>query len=546
MLLRDEILFDDCLQKTFNKIMLNQKEFNSDINLWKEADKMLKILQELTHKDPEVNRDDIIDALRWSFSNLSRVKKSAKQSEFDTFREEMKRRILGEPVEWNIFFRVGDLVDFKEGYEILNGRLYSHARLPKSLQNLIVRDLPHSQKKEQKWFEDKDHYDRRRLSEWYVCINTTAFGINKASERAINDLNKILAVMKFFRFFHIDTSQQLFLTSPYNFAVLKNSKVVMTMDYNRDHRDLISHIKPFDTFISKINALKFTNNSNMLANRILDSIVIFGNIDRNIPISLRFILCIIALERLLVDTNEQMSKRSVLAERIAYLIGDTKGWFLYYYGIDTKSGYEIRSKFRKENLKGARQALYKKMLKLYDKRSEFAHTGITAQNIQNENYSEDYQLASSLLEGVVEKLLTLQDKGITRIDSKYTSILNWDMVPTDQVSLSKFSELHEIIESVINQNIHENAKISRDEEKNLITITGINSRTMIIVQTHDLRALLIEYDGIPDESRGRCLFHFYLRKENKRTYLVLPEDNNSLKEFINKIKFGKSKTDWDH
>jgi hypothetical protein len=390
---------------------------------------------------------------------------------------------------------------------------------------------------EKKWYEDEQKYKARRLKEWYIKVQITAIGRNKALQNAITELTKIIAVMKFFRFIRLYETH--FMDSPYDYQIVKNSNVVISGRVNKETKDFIDFIKPLGAFISKINSLKKSGNTDVLDNRILESITIFGNIDRNMPIEVKLMLCIIGLETLLIGKNEFGSIRSLLAERIAFLLGDTKDWFLYYYRVETVKGYKLEPSFRETHLKEAREALFRKIQNLYDNRSAFAHSGIRAENI-----TQNYYFASSILLAAVQKLLKLHSKGITRIEAKYDSILRWEKISTTGESITKYKEIQSLLESFEKASLVKNAKILRDEEKKRIYITGIGKKLLVIFPNQS-DATLIEYEGKAESMMGKCLEHFDVRKDDGKTSLVIPKDKSSLKEYINNIKFGRAKTYWE-
>jgi hypothetical protein len=397
--------------------------------------------------------------------------------------------------------------------------------------------MPHLSGIEKKWYEDEQKYKERRLKEWYIKVQVTAIGRNKAVEKAVTELNKIIAVMKFFRFIRLRETR--FMDSPYDYQVVKNSNVVMSARINKEDTDFIDFIKPLDVFISKINALKKSNNIDILGNRILESIVIFGDIDKSTPIEIRFMLCIIALETLLIGKNESGSKRSLLAERIAFLLGDMKDWFLYYYRVETVNGYSLESSFTKTHLKEAREALFRKILKLYDSRSAFAHSGIRVENI-----TQNYYFASSILLSVVQKLLRLHSKGITRFETECDLILRWDNIPTTSAAITKYKKIQSLLESFEKPSLVKRARISRDDEKKRIYITGVGKKSWVIIQ-NESGAALIEYEGKAESTKGKCLEFFEIRKDGGKTSMIAPKDRNSLKAYINNIKFGKAKVYWE-
>lgn len=529
--------WDESVKRFFEKAKIERKTARMKIRYWEESEKLFEPLKQVTSKYVEINVQDIFDALTSLIQRLHYERTPPHNWDFQQFKKDLEDRLMSNTVQWVIFFRIGDLYDFREGYRILRGRLYSFEKLPKKLRTVLLQELPHLVEIEKKWYEDEQKYKARRLKEWYIKVQVSAVGQNKAVENAVTELNKIIAVMKFFRFIRLHETR--FMNSPYDYQVMKHSNVAASVRVNKDSKDFIDFIKPLDIFISKINSLKESNNIDILDNRILESIIIFGNIDKNTPIEVRFMLCVIALETLLIGKNESGSKRSLLAERIAFLLGDTKDWFLNYYRVETVKGYKLESSFTKVHLKEARQALLRKILKLYDSRSAFAHSGISAENI-----TQNYYFASSILLAVVQKLLKLHNKGITRLETEYDLILRWESIPTTRTAITKYKKLQNLLESFEKASLVKHAKILRDKEKKKIYITGIGKKSLVIF-LNESGAALIEYDGKAESMMGRCLEYFDIRKDGEQTFLAILKDSKSPKQYINNIKFGKAKTYWE-
>jgi hypothetical protein len=92
------------------------------------------------------------------------------------------------------------------------------------------------------------------------------------------------------------------------------------------------------------------------------------------PLNIRVMLCVVALELLLLGSKQE-NLRYKLAERVALLVGDKKEWLKIYFGnvLQERKDQQVDEDFTAEQIVEARVALSRLTRTLYDKKSSFAH-----------------------------------------------------------------------------------------------------------------------------------------------------------------------------
>lgn len=137
---------------------------------------------------------------------------------------------------------------------------------------------------------------------------------------------------------------------------------------------------------------------------------VFGILDSESPLHVKFILTMIALESLLTrgDSSDYLGWK--LGERVAFLIGDDPVWMAKHYD---KNPTEITKDYISKSLQGSRTELDKSVRDLYNKRSGIAHEGLTSKG--REITSEDFDKASLILHLTLKKILEMRKKSINLI-----------------------------------------------------------------------------------------------------------------------------------
>jgi hypothetical protein len=167
------------------------------------------------------------------------------------------------------------------------------------------------------------------------------------------------------------------------------------------------------------------NTFSELESRILAVVDIFGMIDDDTPLNVKFLLKVIALEALLLSEDDRDYLGWKLAEKIAYLLGDNKYWIAFSYEILPHLSFLgnapedlVKDEFVKEKRSESRARLNKEVVRLYRKRSAFAHQ--QGRRAKEQVIGYDYDMVSWLLRLSVITMLALSKRGITHLKKQKT------------------------------------------------------------------------------------------------------------------------------
>ena len=203
------------------------------------------------------------------------------------------------------------------------------------------------------------------------------------------------------RYFDVTDAKKPFVAKGYTNPIPRLFFITFARDPSLD-----SVIHEINTIIAKGNEITD------LEARILNAIEIFGMIDDSTPLHVRFMLCILSLEGLLLSKRDKDYLRWKLSEKIAFLIGDSKEWFIRFYKLEDADESVLTKQYALKGLSEARIALTKKVQELYDKRSGFTHRGISKKKEENEIVYDDYEQIWFILRSCISGLLQLQRSGI--------------------------------------------------------------------------------------------------------------------------------------
>ena len=146
----------------------------------------------------------------------------------------------------------------------------------------------------------------------------------------------------------------------------------------------------------------------------VSAIDIYGMMEEQTPIELKFLLSVMAIERLLLGKDDRDFLGWKLREKVAILLGDTPGWLKTYLGKSPKD--TLTEKECNESRAAARAELARRVGVIYDKRSALVHPG------EEEVTEDDFRLVSLLFRWSLSRIIRLySEKGISRI-SKTSSV----------------------------------------------------------------------------------------------------------------------------
>lgn len=235
-------------------------------------------------------------------------------------------------------------------------------------------------------------------------------GHYKAIEKAIVNAKRNVNILKLI----YDTHGQLFdydIQSPSDYLFQTEESIRPGGGYQHKRQEAFFYrIDALDKMVGDMTSIVNSSNPTELDKRILNVVDVFGLIDDLTPLHVRFLLCIVSLENLLLDERDYLGWK--LAEKISYLVGDTRAWFATYHKIGQEDiKQKLTDTFVKENIARTRIALDETIRDFYEKRSGFAHRGLESKPTKRITVN-DYYLASSILMWTVEKLLELRRNNV--------------------------------------------------------------------------------------------------------------------------------------
>lgn len=181
-------------------------------------------------------------------------------------------------------------------------------------------------------------------------------------------------------------------------------------ELSQGHKSEINIWKPrlADDYIKKINVLFNKQNPTELEKRILNAIDVYGLIEPDTPLNVRFLLCIIGIESLFLGKDDRDYLGMKIAEKVSFLLADVKWWQKEIYKIPFHRYDKIDDEFVKKHLLDSRINLHEKIKGFYNKRSAFAHSGHERRNKMITE--DDYRWAANFLRWSIELVLPMTKK----------------------------------------------------------------------------------------------------------------------------------------
>jgi hypothetical protein len=398
---------DKFYNQAWNIVKMLQKPQSEDVSstneYMQELNKMYEILKPIG-KSQYISVPDISEF----YDNL--VNDNIQNLQYESLIDSLNNKILIEPYSYNFYFSIGRLYGFMTGFEIGTGSIYQFKDLPKEIKHSFS-GLLDGTKKNKNFVMTKGVEDLQKR-ERFLHIKVESIGSNKAKENALFQLKSIINILKFVYSWQSSYFPE-YIYSPFEFCVIDSKyRIPIVNPINKfDIPPPIIRAASFDSKVSELTVIVKKIDRNEIEKRILNALDIFGMIDASTPLHIRFMLCIISLEGLLLGEDNRDYLRWKLAEKVAFLLGDVSEWFEFAYNISDKN--TITEDFKKEKLADSRIRLNNEVIKLYDKRSAFAHGGKG-----KEITFDDYRKACLILRLLVDKLLELRKEGITHLSKK--------------------------------------------------------------------------------------------------------------------------------
>jgi len=379
------------------------------------TDNSIEILYEKAKKNrPNIRKYTSID----DFKNFI-LGRAVSYSTIDDLKIGFDNYLSQQPQIFDFCFVLGKTQNFPEGYQVGTGKLCSYHKLPTS-------------------FKERFSLSNNAAFEtyWYMCLEVKALGSGKAIEIAIQQARRNLGIYKLTylseNYYHFSNMSPLryeyiapkgFLIAGYDFAEIS-----------------FYRSEAFDWIILDLNALVTDSSENDIKNGLINAIDLYGLIDQSTSLDNRFTLCVIALEALLLSTDDKDYSGKKIAEKITFLVGCSREWFGICYPHQ-----QINEEFISNNLVEARAKLDHKMLSFYSKRSKFAHSGLKQKNKAKGNITtDDYKTVSTILRSTLIELLRLLKLGITHIEKK-ESLLNDNSSLDAYIERLKYSSVYDFL-----------------------------------------------------------------------------------------------------
>jgi hypothetical protein len=349
--------------------------------------------------------DDVRDRLR----NISfETGKSLKDINLDDLRKIIEDLLRSK--RFDFYFPQLEAFDFPDGYELGYCALHNFEHLPGEVKTSITSNwkFEYDEEKQMYHVRSTDEYEKAKKQETYLCLSVTALGIDKATEIATTRANQSFNILKCtYPLEHLPRLKRCHWFTEgmsgsvgdfrYKLGWFRHSSSQIQERYIQNLTDLMK------------------NGTDQIAKRCVTSLDIYGMIERETPLKVRFLLSVIATEGLLLGDNDRDVLGWKLREKVAILLGDTPALICEYMKRDVmKEGLPSKEECD-ANRVASRAALAKKVGDLYNKRSRFAHADAGG---KYEVTEEDFEFASMIFRLSMQRLLTLRQEGIIRVEKQ--------------------------------------------------------------------------------------------------------------------------------
>lgn len=288
------------------------------------------------------------------------------------------------------FFFSANLSGFPEGFKIGLCEVCSFSDLPS-----VVRKSIQSEKK-QRLTRKLDHYEK------YLATQVSAIGEEKAIHEATARANQAFNMLQCF-FWNRRLALDFPPERPCYWRVDHSNEIGISYGTRHPNPYEYQYSVAMAKYARILNSLVRESRKDEIAKRCLAAIDVYGMANTSSQIELRFLLLVIAIESLVVDTEPITS---TLRERITFLLGDSPIWMREFLHKQ-----RVRLSERKRNRIESRIALDKLMKEIYSKRSAFAHAGK-----KDQITVRDLNSVSQIFEQLLRVILNLYDKRrVTRL-----------------------------------------------------------------------------------------------------------------------------------
>jgi hypothetical protein len=267
--------------------------------------------------------------------------------------------------------------------------------------------------------------------DWFMRIDVDSLGQHKSLQLAIQQARRNVSIYKLTHLvLEDDYYRAETYISPYSYVCEFGGKIqAFGYDYGGTwfYRN-----KSNDRFISQLTDVvkKSEKEQSDIEKGISNALDSLGIIETGTPLHLKFLLSIFSLEGLVLSgEDKEYSLRKKLPEKIAFLIVDSSNW------QETIRDLGLEN-FLLKSLAEARVSLVKKLEKMYDKRSDVAHSRVGNDKV----LIEDFNFISRILRLVIMKLSGLNERDDER-HKRITHVKKKKILLNDESSLDTYIDI---------------------------------------------------------------------------------------------------------
>lgn len=361
-----------------------------------------------------------LDDLQERFRNVWLYASKAFSEFSDDDLEQYLDYFFGQPETYQFFFPHG-VFNLPDGYEIGLCVVHDFDHLPANLREHLIEDWGYrfEREKSARGPKTKEEYEAARKREMYFCTDVKALGYGKAMEVATRIANQSLNIIKTLYIIDVKKLTRCFWIAKTGIGGYDTEFTPQEPDWYRYKK-----IPELEGFVATLSNMIRKEDTSELARRCLSAVDIFGMIERETPLEVRFLLSVIPLEGILLGKNDKDYLGMKLREKVTILLGDTPYWLRTCLGKESPTEEE-----RSNNRVPARIELAKRISEMYGKRSGFAHADDEPEKVTE----SDCIFASEIFRLTLQRILSLYEKeGINRIAKKNDTL--------DKKSLDYFIE----------------------------------------------------------------------------------------------------------
>jgi hypothetical protein len=387
----------------FMKATRDGKWSDQEVTTWHE--KLDKLASEVL-SDKRLGRYLSLDDLADRFSLIHADLKDMTEKDM----EEYVSELLATPKTYEFFFPAMELFGFPEGYRLGQCELHSYTQLPEEIQKRISSDWEYTYEREKIIYFSRtpEEYQKQKKLETYFCLKVEALGEYKATEVATRLANQGLNILKcFYLLEDVPRLRACHYRVGSSYGSVREERFKWGSYNHRVSAEL-------ETYLQLVNSFVQGGANDEIAKRTLSAIDIYGMMEKETALELKFLLSIMATESLLLGKDDKDFLGWKLREKVAILLGDTPVWIKQYLGKEPEE--KLTDEECDKARSAARAELARNVRMIYDKRSALVH-----QDAGEEITEDDFIHASNIMRLSLHRILRLyNEKGVRRVSKTST------------------------------------------------------------------------------------------------------------------------------